>query len=199
MNGMSEQTIAVFPSMYLPSIGWMEQMAREEVILIDREERFRKSTDRNRCTIAGPNGKMLLTIPLIGGRGVKSKTKDVRINYSEPWQQHHWKSFQSAYGNSSFFHFYEDRFRPFYERQFEFLIDFNTQLLQTCFEILHWEKKIRMEESPMVKAQSPKPKPETSNLKPYYQVFEERHGFIPNLSIADLIFNMGPEASLFIT
>lgn len=205
MNGIDDQTIVVFPSMYLPSIVWMQRMAALEVIYVNSEERFRKSTDRNRCTIAGANGKIMLSVPLTGGRGVKSKTKDVRINYSEPWQKHHWKSIQTAYGKSSFFHFYEDRLQPFYEQRFEFLIDFNIHILQVCFEILHWTKKIETEvqNSKLKTKNRPVPvlqgKPDTPVLKPYHQVFEERHGFIPNLSILDLICTMGPEAPLFLT
>lgn len=171
----------------------MALMNEQEEIFVSGEERFHKSTDRNRCTIAGASGKIMLSVPLIGGRGVKSKTKDVRINYSEPWQKHHWKSIQSCYGKSSFFHFYEDRFRPFYEKPFEFLVDFNTQLLQVCFEILQWDKGINCRGRPGLKAKS-----QNLDLQPYHQVFEERHGFIPDLSIVDLIFNMGNEAPRYL-
>lgn len=175
-------------------------MKNEEVIFIDGEETFRKSTSRSRCRIAGANGIILLSIPLFGGRGVKEKMRDVKISDAEPWQQQHWKSIRTAYGKSSFFLFYEDRFRPFYETRFEWLMDFNTQLLQLCFEILHWEKKISME--PVVPAFSRSgighPPSAIKNPKPYRQVFGERHGFIADLSIVDLIFNEGNETGRFL-
>ena len=195
MNIENETTSLVIESQYLPPVSTFVMMQSFSEIVIDDDERFQKSTNRNRCSIAGANGKILLSIPLIGGRGVKSKTRDVKINNTEPWQQHHWKSIQSAYGKSSFFHFYDDRVRPFYEKRFDFLIDLNTQLLQVCFDVLDWEKKIRFEQSQNLKAkrQELNKKPHTSNLKPYHQVFEERHGFIEDLSIVDLIFNMGNE------
>jgi len=200
MNNSAKDISILTYSEYLPPVSSFITFRSFSEIIIDGEEQFQKSTTRNRCCIAGANGKILLTIPLIGGRGVKSKSREVKINYAEPWQLHHWRSIQSCYGKSSFFHFYEERFQPFYEKRFEFLIDFNIQLLQVCFEILHWEKKIRvtnefhLEGGNMISNF----KSQISNSLRYHQVFEERNGFFSGLSIVDLIFNVGHEAINFL-
>lgn len=175
-------------------------MNSRDEIEIDASELFQKSTERNRCRIIGSNGIVLLSIPIVGGRAVRSRSKDVRISYEEPWQQRHWRSMCAAYGKSSFFRFYAHRFQPFYERRFEYLIDFNTQLLQECFEMLQWKKKITVNETEAGNGyhHSAMQKHEASGAASYHQVFEERHGFISDLSIVDLIFNVGYEADAFL-
>lgn len=213
MNSDSEHTSLPVESQYLPPVSAFVRMQSFSHITIDGEESFQKSTWRNRCAIINANGTLLLTIPVIGGRGVRSKTKDVRIADDQPWQRIHWRSLVAAYGRSSFFIFYEEKFRRLYEKRFEFLIEFNTSLLQLCFEILHWEKVIRKSNSlqlPGVSSRNPtapnligklpakKETGETENLKPYHQVFQSRHGFIPDASIADLIFNLGNDAQQYL-
>jgi len=169
-------------------------------IVVDGEEKFRKSTWRNRCTIINANGPLLLTIPIIGGRGVRSKTKDVRIVNDQAWQHIHWRSMMAAYGKSSFFIFYEEKFRRLYEKQFMFLIDFNTELLQLCFEILHWKKSIVRSNRGNISSASRTAnyKMQNVNLKPYHQVFDSKHGFLTDVSIVDVIFNLGNEAQEYL-
>ena len=116
----------------------------------------------------------------------------------------------SAYGKSSFFIFYEEKFRALYEKQFEFLIDFNLELLHLCFEILHWKKTIRINRPAINGEHNPGPgifrfsdtetcsQSPVNNLRPYHQVFESRHGFIADVSIVDLLFNLGMEAQEYL-
>ena len=203
INAHVQATFFCCETQYLPPVSQFVMFLSNSEIVIDGEENFKKSTWRNRCRIVGANGIMMLTIPVIGGRGVKSKSKEVRIANDEPWQQRHWKSIRAAYGKSSFFYFYEERFQPFYEKKFEFLIDFNVELLQVCFDVLKWEKRVVVSRESEVSSQkskvkSQKPKAVGQNFKTYHQVFIERHGFIPELSIVDLIFNLGPEAGNYL-
>lgn len=209
MNSPSEHTSLPVETQYLPPISAFVRMQSFSHIIIDGEENFQKSTWRNRCLIINANGALLLTVPVIGGRGVRSKTKEVRIANDHPWQRIHWRSMLAAYGKSSFFIFYEERFRKVYEERFEFLIDFNSELLRVCFEILKWEKDILIrtsnEYSPLEAEKSKIPDKKigagndpTSKIAKYHQVFQARHGFIPDASIADLIFNLGNEAQEYL-
>jgi hypothetical protein len=209
MNSHSEHTSLPVETQYLPPISEFVRMRSFSHITIYGEENFRKSTWRNRCRIIGANRIILLSIPITGGRGVRVKTKDVRIANDQPWQRSHWRSIVAAYGKSSFFIFYEEKFRKIYEKQFEFLIDVNSELLQVCFEILRWEKDIVLHPSnkyPLpeaVKSKIPDKKivasnDPTSKIFKYHQVFQSKHGFITDLSIIDLIFNLGNEASNYL-
>jgi len=217
MNSPSEHTSLPLETQYLPPISAFVRMQSFSHITIDGEENFRKSTWQNRCLIINANGALLLTVPIIGGRGVRSKAKDVLIANDQPWQRIHWRSMVAAYGKSSFFIFFEERFRKIYEKRFEFLIDFNTELLQVCFEILGWKKDIlihTLPEYPQLEAKKSKipdkkvgagndPRQKsrgepTSKILEYHQVFQSRHGFIPDASIVDLIFNLGNEAQTYL-
>ena len=198
MNSESHEGSICLETLYLPPVSAFVMMQSFSSIVIDGDENFRKSTWRNRCTIINANGKLLLTVPIIGGRGVRSKTKDVRIANDQPWQNIHWRSLIAAYGKSSFFIFYEEKFRVHYEKRFVFLIDFNIALLEACFQILQWEKVIlknnsmhQLEATSNPRLQIP---PHAKISKSYHQVFEARHGFISDVSIVDLIFNLGNEA-----
>ena len=199
MNSESSGVSILLETQYLPPVSVFVMMQSFSTIVINSEENFQKSTWRNRCAIVNANGPLLLTIPIVGGRGVRSKTKDVRIAIDQSWKHVHWRSLQAAYGKSSFFFFYEDKFWKIYEKKFEFLIDFNTDLLQLCFEILHWEKtvSINIDENDSHFLQTVKL--HTVNYKPYRQVFESKHGFIPEVSIMDLIFNLGNDASDYLS
>ncbi len=182
---------------YLPNIIWFRKFLKYENILIEREENFVKSTFRNRCEIAGANGKQKLSIPVVGGRDHHQLYKNVKIDNSVPWQKIHWQSIRSAYGSTPFFEFYAERFQPFYEKEFEFLFEFNHELLKTVLKILKTEKMFEL--TSVFKKQPEgmidlRGKKEVETLKRYYQSFEERNGFQENLSIIDVIFNLGPQA-----
>lgn len=162
---------------------------------MEQYENFQKQTLRNRCWIDSPNGKLALTVPVdrstfVGG---KCLTKDVRVSYHQDWQRQHWYALESSYYNSPFFEYLQDDFRPFYERHWNFLIDLNEALTDKCLELLDLPAGIQRTENYVGID-------DLSNTqtvaKPYYQVFAHKHGFLPDLSIIDLIFNMGPEAQL---
>lgn len=183
-------------SSYLAPISHYAAMLRSGKAVIEQWEHYTKQTFRNRCVIAGPNGKQVLTIPVEHHGGKKVLMKDLRISNHGNWRHLHWNALVSSYGKSPFFEFYADDFRPFYERRWDFLIDYNEALLHKTLELLDMQEvKVCRTTAWEGEAQ------ETTSTSPipYYQVFQSRHGFLPELSIVDLLFNMGNEAILILT
>jgi len=171
-------------------------------------EYYEKQSYRNRCNIAAANGKMALSIPVEKSTAEKMLTRDVRISDHNDWQVQHWRSIESAYNSTPFFEYYKDDLLPFYERKWTFLWDFNFEIQTKILELLDMqpeirlttEYKIHLENDVLDLRNSIHPKKEnTIRCKPYYQVFDQRFGFQSNLSIIDLLFNMGNESQLIIT
>jgi WbqC-like protein family len=192
---------------YLPPISYISGCLHAEQLLIERFETYPKQTHRNHCYIYGPNGKQTLSIPVIKVNGNHTLTKDIRIAMSTPWQRLHWRSIETAYNNSPFFLYYKDEFEKVFEKQFDFLLDLNTHLLETIFKIFSIDNKIgftdhflKIPDGVEDHRESRKKKKTTSNdaFPPYTQVFSPQHGFIADLSIIDLLFNLGPESSDFL-
>jgi len=192
---------------YLPPVSYISGCLHTEEVLIERFETYPKQTCRNHCYIYGPNGLQTLTIPVIKVHGNHTLTKDIRIATSTPWQRLHWRSIETAYNNSPFFLYYKDEFEKVLEKQFDYLLDLNTTLLETIFNILRFDKRIgftdhflKIPDGIEDHRESSKKKKATSNdaFPPYTQVFSLKHGFIADLSIIDLIFNLGPESSDFL-
>ncbi len=190
---------------YLPPVQYLTKMLCGSV-LVEQWESFHKQTYRNRCVIDSPGGPLMLTVPVEHPSDGSRLVRDLRISDHGNWRHLHWQALTSSYSNSPFFEFYQDDFRPFYERKWTFLLDFNEAVLHTCCELIgiaprivrtdHFEKDApddcRSLLSPKVSIEAdPAFRP-----APYWQVFAHRHGFLSNLSIADLLFCMGPEAIL---
>ena len=191
---------AVLPMFYLPPIEYFIQLIKYRAgILIEKEEHFIKQTYRNRAHIYSPDGLLALTVPVVKGSKVHTRVKDVKISYDFNWQRLHWLSLQNCYRRSAYFEFYEDDFARFYSERFNYLFDYNEQLLAVLLKQLKLKTELQFtdsyEEEYPGKADirlSITPKQKTGEVfKPYFQLFEERHGFIPNLSIVDLLFNHG--------
>ena len=182
---------------YLPNVHYLSQVINFDTIVIEKHENFVKQTYRNRCDIATASGKLSLSIPLIK-QADKELISDQKISYAEDWQKQHWRTIVSAYKNSPYFEFFEDEFKPFYENQFEFLLDYNTQLLQTILHILRVKKQIEFTQTFEL---NPPQVIDLRNLsdiekidvevKSYYQVFADKIGFTPNVSCLDALFNIG--------
>jgi len=175
-------------------------------ILIEQHETYIKQTYRNRCTIYGPNGIQSLQVPVQRGSFHKTVLRDLKIAYDTNWQKNHLKTIESAYRSSPFYDFYIDDIEPFFTKKTEFLIDLNTQILETCLNWLELPLLFKLTEQYINQSdendfrQIIHPKSHKNLIDnqftpyQYVQVFSDRFGFKRNLSILDLIFNTGPEA-----
>ncbi|TLP80577.1 WbqC family protein [Maribacter sp. ACAM166] len=168
------------------------------------EDNYQKQTFRNRTYISTDRGKHIMSIPIVhaGKANGRKKYKDVIIDNSYPWQRQHWRTLETAYRTSPFFEFYEDEIKTLYTQTFERLLDFNLKTIEIIFDCLQLEMPKTtseiFEEIPANKKDfrslaSAKFKHQLS-IEPYVQVFGDRHGFLNNLSILDLLFNVGPNA-----
>ncbi len=196
----------VLSTAYLPNIQYVTKFILYKQVYIEQYENFQKQSFRNRCIIYGANGPMSLVIPVKKNHEKKTVTRDIEIDYDTKWQHQHWKSIYSAYKNSPFFDYFEDDFYPFYIRKEKYLLDFNFLILKTILKILEincsfqkTSKYLKTFEGDDFRV-SIHPKKRLSKpddqfiVKNYCQVFSDKHGFMPNLSIIDLIFNNGLDA-----
>ena len=203
-------TTALLSSAYCATVQWYQKLNRYDAVVVEQYDNFLKQTYRNRCIIATANGTQALTIPVEKGDTDKCLIRDVRISDHGNWRRLHWNALATAYGDSPFFDYYVDDLRPFYEQRFAFLLDFNMQMTAKLCELLDITPNISLSEEYVKDVESgvddfrevirPKhPMPDADFIpKPYYQVYAQRHGFIPNLSILDLLFNMGNEALFYL-
>lgn len=189
----------------------MSMALKSRNVNIEIFETYPKQTFRNRCNIASSTGNLSLSVPVKRINGNHTITADILIDNSKPWQQIHWRSIVSAYNKSPYFLFYRDLFEPVYKTKQERLIDLNQSLLDIVLKLLKVNNlKINFNDNYVVATEcldfrnaiSPKLKQiqKNQNYFPrYMQVFEDIHGFIPELSIIDLLFNLGPEALPYLT
>ncbi len=189
---------------YFAPIQYYSKYLNYAEVYIERFENFNKQTYRNRCVIMGGNGPIPLVVPVVKGRGRKVLIKDLEISYDTDWQRNHWRTIFSAYSSSPFFEYYKDDIQPFFDSKHKFLLDFNLKIHETICELIEIENNtlltIDFEKVPdntvnMREVISPKISSKIDlEFQPqeYTQVFSEKHGFVANLSILDLLFNEGP-------
>lgn len=190
-----------------PPIQYFSKLVQFEKVYLEQFENFTKQTYRNRYEILGANGVISLVAPVVKGRGRKIKIRDLKISYDTDWQRNHWRTIFSAYNSSPFFEFYKDDIQPFFEKPRKFLFDFNLEILQTLCYLLELEPNLVLTEDfeqvpegtlNFREAISPKKNRTETDAQfypqPYTQVFHEKFGFAPNLSILDLLFNEGPNS-----
>lgn len=197
---------------YLPCVQYFSKLAHYPVVYLEQQENYQKGGYRNRCHIAGANGLLRLSVPLRQGKNERQGIREVAIAYKEAWRAHHWASIRSAYGNAPFFEFYAGYLQPHFEQQPVYLFDFSLGLLQTLLGLLQLDCELHRTDE--YKKETPEGlidlrdtiHPKKHRLQPdahfqplpYPQVFLEKHGFLPNLSILDLLFCTGPQAGLIL-
>lgn len=198
-------------SAYLAPVQYYAWMLAADEVILEQYDHYLKQTYRNRCIIAAADGPLSLTVPIIKPENEKCPMKDIRISDHGNWRHLHWNALKSAYRMSPFWEYYEDDFRPFYEQKWEFLMDYNQALQEKVCELIDFTPNITRTEAFISLSEAGiqdlrneiHPKREwTTDGKfqviPYYQVFKERQGFLPNMSIMDLLMNMGPESILIL-
>ena len=194
----------VYPALYNGPVNYFARLIRESEIVLEQFDSYTKQTYRNRCRIMGPNGVLTLSIPVKKRRGVKNLFRDIRIDYDAAWNKIHWRSLVASYAASPYFEFMKDDLVEFYERRYDFLLDFNARLLDRILYSLGLNIPIgySREFSEIKEITDPRhfilPKVNLAESDPefipveYHQVFSDRRGFQANLSILDLLFNEGP-------
>jgi hypothetical protein len=203
----------LFSTAYFAPIQYYWHWRRSKESYVEACEHYIKQTWRNRCIIGTANGPMTLSLP-VEGNVEKTSIKDVRLSNHGNWQHLHWNSIESAYNSSPFFEYYADDLRPFFERRPGFLFDFNEEIREKMCELMEIESSANRTTAFIPEQEIPDgwidlrniihPKKNTEladplfKSEPYYQVFDRKFGFQPNLSILDLLFNMGPEAILYL-
>ena len=190
----------IFPTAYLPSIEYVSLFLKTEDASIELFETYQKQSCRTRTNVMTANGIQTLTIPVIKTNGNHTLTKDIEISYKESWQQVHLRCLESAYRKSAYFDYYFPYFEKIYKQKFNTLVELNDFCLNTILKIMKVKKdysfttdfeRITDENDYRISLSKGTNKIE---MKHYYQVFADRHGFIPNLSIVDLLFNEGPNS-----
>lgn len=189
--------ILLYPS-YFPSISHFIAIAKSNLVTFEIEDNFQKQTNRNRMYIYSPNGIQLLNIPVKHSKEAHQKTKDVRIETAFNWQKQHFKSLEAAYRTSPFFEYFEDEFYPIFEKKHEFLLDLNYKTMEIASKCLQLDFDYNETEEYFAEVPNKidyrnliNGKKDYTVITPYKQVFDDKHGFINNLSILDLLCNEG--------
>ena len=192
-------TLTLIHPTYFPSISHFSAMMQAEKIVFEVEDNFQKQTNRNRTYIYSPNGIQLLNIPVKHSKIAHQKSKDIQIETEFDWQKQHFKSLEAAYRSSPFFEYFEDDIVPLFEKKHKFLMDLNFEVLETLTKCL----RIKLDYSTTTEFFKETEanvldyrflangKKDNSEFEVYPQVFDDKHGFINNLSILDLLFNEG--------
>ena len=202
----------ILETQYFPPISYFSKFEKYETVLLDAHENYQKASYRNRCYIAGANGLLKMSIPLLEGRNNRKAIKEVKIDYGLAWANHHWQSIRSAYGRAPYFIHYGEALEKILKQKFTFLFDLNWQLITTIVDLLDLETELKTTDSFIKKTTENKlvfrdqisPKNRLNSKDKYFQapiyeqLFEEKNGFIDNLSILDLLFCTGPEALLYL-
>ncbi len=194
----------IMPVFYLPPVSWFAEFLRPgRSVYLEQLENFPKQTFRNRTLIYGANGKLALMIPI--NHTGKRLYKEAEISYAEDWQKVHWKSIKTAYQSSPYFEYYEDKLQSIYSEKTKHLFDFNLSALNVIQSLLKTDVSFVLtqeyiKEPPMINLRDKfsAKSSEKKGLPEYYQSFSAKHGFIEDLSVLDLLCNIGPESSTYI-
>jgi hypothetical protein len=191
--------IILHPS-YFPSISHFAAMAQSDSITFEMEDNFQKQTNRNRTYIYSPNGIQLLNIPIKHSNVSHQKTKEIKIEQEFDWQKQHFKSLEAAYRSSPFFEYFEDDLLPIFQKKHTFLMDLNLEAFDIVCKCLRMKLQFSTTAEYFHEIENQQfvdfrylvnGKKDHSVFEPYTQVFDDKHGFLNNLSVLDLLFNEG--------
>lgn len=194
---------------YFGCVNWLKKIALYSHIKFELCDRHPKLSYRNRTIISGANGPIVLSIPIVGGRDQKSITKEVRVNYSENWPIQHWRAIESSYRKAPFFDFYADAVKALITTKHEFLWQLDAATFNWLVKVMKLKLTVSHTEAfvyqlPQTEEDArysfrPGDKKAVDTTKKYSQVFEDRFGFLPDLSVLDLLFCCGPQAQDFLS
>lgn len=195
----------LFSTTYFPPISWLALLYQNQQARIDLWETYPKQSYRNRCRIATSNGVMDLSIPVKKPNGNASKTKEISFDEKQDWRKQHWKSIKNAYQSTPFFIHYEDAIQEVLFKEYEHLWQLNHAIILLLCEEIDIDSQISYTSDFIEEPKEPDirflihPKKEQlTDFPPYYQVFDDKLGFIPDLSSLDLLFNLGPESLIYL-
>ncbi len=197
--------MALFSTAYFPCIRYAAQALKADTFRIELYETYQKQTYRSRCVVMTANGVESLSVPVVKTHGSHTITKDIGVSDHLPWQQIHRRCLESAYRNAPFFDHYYPAIEPIFGTRFKWLVDLNEATMQVIFNMLKINKEIlystdfeKNADNDFRNAFNAKKRQETTSLPVYYQVFETKFPFAPDLSMLDLIFNEGPESKSYL-
>ncbi|MBQ6667533.1 MAG: WbqC family protein [Bacteroidales bacterium] len=202
---------ALLSTAYLPPVEWFAAYAQADAVWLEAEEHYLKQTYRNRCILLNVSGSVELSVPVSKTVPNHCPIRGMRISYAENWPRNHWRSIETSYSTSPYFLYYRDYLEPFYLRRYDWLWDFNLEMLSVMLRLLRLPERHRLtvayEAQPSGKGDfraliHPKRRPEPDypfrGQEPYRQVFAGQQPFTPNLSVLDLLCNLGPESAEYL-
>lgn len=204
-NFVLQKNTQIADSQYFGSVNYYNNLFFHTNTIIEVFDNYQKMSFRNRCTLAGSNGLIDLSIPIVGGRNKRQLMGEVKIDYSQPWQQQHIKTIKSCYGKSPFFEYFISDIEKMLKCQYDSLVQLNAELLNWTIKIVKLNNAISFSQSYESKEElvdivdnrnlfMPKDFQVQKDIIKYTQVFEGKIGFQPNLSILDILFCEGPAA-----
>lgn len=200
------ESVCLLSTAYWAPVQYFAKVVSHQKVLVEQFETFPKQSYRNRCVLYGPNSIQSLQVPTLKGDVHNPMTRDIRLSYQTQWQKNHFYTIKSLYKSSPYFDYYVDDIQPLYAHKFEFLLDLNNAIFEVCCKWLKMSNNSVLTDDYVKQATCedyrntihPKESHQAEDVhfvaKPYTQVFEERFGFVPNLSIIDLVMNCGPES-----
>ena len=208
---MHPQKAALVTTAYFGPVQYFSKFLDHETRMIEIYDHYSKQTYRNRCNIYGANGILPLSIPVLKGPEHKTRVRDIRMDDTKKWKKLHWKGIESAYRHSPFFEFYMDEIHSFFRKNYRFLIDLNTEILNVILSHLDIDPEFSftsafaehpgdtaMDYRELIHPKTGLSEDPHFKVIPYHQVFSGKHGFLPNLSILDLLFNEGPNSRMIL-
>lgn len=197
----------VLPLTYFGNLSYFKIIFENEEVWIDDKEIYLKQTFRNRMQVLGANGPIDLSVPIVSTKGIELPYDKIKVSYDDPWQIKHWRTLKSAYKSAPFFDEYEDEIHKLILTRHVYLVDLNLSILDKIVELLAYDKSLFKASEIEIPSKSislkgffkPSKMPKShSEFAPYIQVFNYKFGFIPNLSILDLLFNEGPYSASYL-